>query len=87
MSLWLISFQPTLRRFENGREAPELYLRRHPEDTELETAQVDTISLKRFKIGARVRQTARRIRFHLASGYPYRDLLSRTLDHIRTAPT
>lgn len=64
-----------------------LLLRRHLEDTELETAQVDTIRLKLLKIGARVRQTARRIWFHLASGYPYRDLLSRILDNIRAAPT
>jgi len=64
-----------------------LMLRRHLEDTELETAQVDTIRLKLLKIGARVRQTARKVWFHLASGYPYRELLAQSLESIRSAPT
>lgn len=63
-----------------------LMLRRHLVETELETAQVDTIRLKLLKIGARVRQTARKVWFHLASGYPYGELLARTLERIRSAP-
>ena len=63
-----------------------LLLRRHLEGTPLETAQVDTIRLKLLKIGARVRQTARKIWFHLASGSPYGDLLAKVLYRIRSAP-
>jgi hypothetical protein len=63
-----------------------ILLRRNLEDTELETAQVDTIRLKLLKIGARVRQTSRKVWFHLASGYPYQELLAKTLLRIRTAP-
>jgi hypothetical protein len=61
--------------------------RRHLENTELEAAQVHTIRLKLLKIGARVRQTARKVWVHLASGYPYQDLLTQILKNIRTAPT
>jgi Transposase DDE domain group 1 len=42
--------------------------------TELERAQVGTIRLKLLKVAARVVVTARRVVFHLASSYPYRDL-------------
>ncbi len=63
-----------------------ILLRHNLEDTELETAQVDTIRLKLLKIGARVRQTARKIWFHLASGYPHQELLAKTLLKIRAAP-
>ena len=42
--------------------------------TELAQAQVETIRLKLFKIAARVVVTARRVVFHLASSYPYREL-------------
>jgi len=47
-------------------------LRRHLTGTELATAQVHTLRLKLLKIGARIRETSRRIWVHLASGYPYR---------------
>src|SRR3954453_2516974 len=40
--------------------------------TELARAQVTTIRLKLFKGAARVVVSARRVVFHLASGYPYR---------------
>lgn len=63
-----------------------LLLRGYLEDTELEAAQVDTIRLKLLKIGARVRQTSRKVWFHLASGYPYRELFTIALDRIRSAP-
>lgn len=42
--------------------------------TELARAQCGTIRLKLFKIGAVVTRNTRRIRMHLASGCPYRNL-------------
>lgn len=39
--------------------------------TELARAQVGTIRLKLFKVAARVKVSARRVVFHLASSYPY----------------
>jgi len=62
-------------------------LRRHLQGTELATAQVNTLRLKLFKIGARIRETSRRIWVHLASGYPYRDLLAGVLQNLRASPT
>ena len=44
-------------------------LRHHLQGTELATAQVNTMRLKLLKIGARIRETSRRIWVHLASGY------------------
>ena len=49
-------------------------LRHNLRGTELAAAQVNTLRLKLLKIGARIRETSRRIWVHLASGYPYRDL-------------
>ena len=45
--------------------------------TELARAQVGTIRLKLLKVAARVVVTARRVVFHLASGYPYRAVVLR----------
>ncbi len=61
-------------------------LRRHLHGTALETAQVNTLRLKLLKIGARIRETSRRIWVHLASGYPYRDLLALALKNLRASP-
>jgi hypothetical protein len=61
-------------------------LRYHLQGTELATAQVNTLRLKLLKIGARVRETSRRIWVHLASGYPYRDLLVLVLQNLRASP-
>jgi hypothetical protein len=61
-------------------------LRRHLQGTELATAQVSTLRLKLLKIGARIRETSRRIWVHLASGYPYRDLLAGLLQNLRASP-
>jgi hypothetical protein len=58
-------------------------LRRHLQGTELETAQVNTLRLKLLKIGARLRETCRRLWVHLASGYPYRELLAGLLQNLR----
>ena len=38
------------------------------------SAQIETLRAQLFKIGARVRQTARCIRIHLATGWPFQDL-------------
>jgi Transposase DDE domain group 1 len=38
------------------------------------SAQIETLRAQLFKIGARVRQTARCVRFHLASGWPFQHL-------------
>ena len=61
-------------------------LRRHLRGTELETAQVNTLRIKLLKIGARLRETCRRIWVHLASGYPYRHLLAAALENLRASP-
>ena len=61
-------------------------LRRHLRGTELATAQVNTLRLKLLKIGARIRETSRRIWVHLASGYPYRHLLVGLLQNLRASP-
>jgi hypothetical protein len=47
---------------------------------------VKTLRLKLLKIGARIRETSRRIWVHLASGYPYRDLLAGLLQNLRPSP-
>ena len=44
------------------------------EGTELARSTVDTIRLKLIKVGARVRSTARRLWFHCATGYPYKQI-------------
>lgn len=38
------------------------------------SAQIETLRAQLFKIGARVRRTARCLRFHLATGWPYQNL-------------
>ena len=50
------------------------HLRRHLIGTELEHAQFDTIRLRLLKVGARVRQSVRRVCFHAATAYPHSDL-------------
>jgi hypothetical protein len=55
-------------------------------DRDLATAQVNTLRLKLLKIGARIRETSRRIRVHLASGYPCRDFLAKLLQNLRASP-
>lgn len=60
--------------------------RRHLQGPELATAQVNTLRLKLLKIGARIRETSRRIWVHLASGYPYRELLAGLLQNLRASP-
>jgi hypothetical protein len=52
-------------------------------DTPLAHAQVSTIRLKLLKIGARVVRSVRRMVLHLASGYPWADLLTHVVDRLR----
>jgi hypothetical protein len=40
----------------------------------MRSAQIETLRIRLFKIGARIRETARCIRIHLASGWPFQDL-------------
>jgi hypothetical protein len=40
----------------------------------MRSAQIETLRIQLFKIGARVRETARCIRIHLASGWPFQNL-------------
>lgn len=53
--------------------------------TELARAQVGTVRLKLFKIAARVRVSVRRVVLHLASSYPYKQLLRQLI--ARLVPT
>lgn len=53
--------------------------------TDLATAQSDTIRLKLFKIGARVRVTARKIWVSLSSSYPLAALFARVCDNLAHA--
>ena len=40
----------------------------------LRSAQIETLRTQLFKIGARIRQTARCVRVHLARGWPFQSL-------------
>ena len=40
----------------------------------LRSAQIETLRTQLFKLGARIRQTARCVRIHLASGWPFQRL-------------
>ncbi len=57
-------------------------LRQHLHGTELASAQMGTLRLKLLKVGGRVRQTTRRIWFHLASSYPYQALFAHVHDSL-----
>jgi Transposase DDE domain group 1 len=61
-------------------------LRQHLKGTELACAQVGTLRLKLLKIGARIRETSRRLWIHLASAYPYKRVFCHVLHTIREAP-
>jgi len=51
--------------------------------TEWAEAQVDTIRLKLFKIGALVRISARRVWLELSSTYPWKQIYARAFDALR----
>lgn len=54
--------------------------------TEMARAQAGTIRLKLFKVAARVVVTARRVVFHLASSYPYREVFQEALSRLTGVP-
>ena len=51
--------------------------------TEWAEAQVDTIRLKLFKIGALVRISARRVWLEISSTYPWKHIYARAFDALR----
>jgi hypothetical protein len=51
--------------------------------TELENAQTNTIRVRLFKIGARIKESVRRIWVHCATGFPLQDLFWKVLRTIR----
>lgn len=51
-------------------------------DTEMAKAQCDTIRLKLFKIGARVRVTVRKVWISFAEGYPYKTTFNQVMNNI-----
>lgn len=51
-------------------------------NTQLEKAQLGTIRLKLFKIGAVITKNTRKIKFLLSSHYPYQELFSRILEKL-----
>ena len=51
--------------------------------TDLARAQCGTIRLELLEIGALVSISVRRVRFRMASGYPYRDLFRRALSNLQ----
>jgi len=63
------------------------YLRRVGlKGTELARAQCGTIRLKLLKIGALIRVSVRRVRFQMASGYPYAETFWQVLRNLRDGP-
>ena len=55
-------------------------------DTEMAKAQCDTIRLKLFKIGARIRVTVRKVWVSFAEGYPYKKLFSEVMNNMDKIP-
>ena len=60
-----------------------LEIRRNLKGTQFEKAQVSTIREKLLKIGARVKESVRRIRIHFSSGYPLQTLFRNLLHKLR----
>jgi len=54
--------------------------------TVLEGASIETIRTRLLKVGARVRQTVRRVWVHIASGFPLRRVLALLLERIACMP-
>jgi len=54
--------------------------------TKMAKAQCDTIRLKLFKIGARIRVTVRKVWISFATGYPYRQIFDQVLKNIDKIP-
>jgi hypothetical protein len=49
-------------------------------------AQCDTIRLKLFKIGARVRVTVGKVWVSFAERYPYKDIFAQVMNNIEKIP-
>lgn len=62
------------------------HLRQSLAGTELARATFETLRLKLLKIGARVRESCRRVSVSIASSYPYRALLATALANIQAMP-
>jgi len=54
--------------------------------TVLEGATIETIRTRLLKMGARIRQTVRRVWVHIASGFPFREVLALVLERIAMMP-
>ena len=54
--------------------------------TDMSKAQCDTIRLKLFKIGAKIRITVRKVWISFADGYPYRRIFDQVLVNIEKIP-
>ena len=54
--------------------------------TEMAKAQCDTIRLKLFKIGARIRITVRKVWVAYAGGYPYKEMFSQIVMNLMKIP-
>ena len=54
--------------------------------TEMAKAQCDTIRLKLFKIGAKIRITVRKVWVSFAEGYPFRKIFDQAFDNISKIP-
>ncbi len=54
--------------------------------TVLEGATIETIRTRLLKVGARIRQTVRRIWVHIAGGFPLREVLALVLERIARMP-
>jgi hypothetical protein len=61
----------------------EAFRRLGLQGTEMAEASCGTIRTKRLKIGAYVKLTVRRIRLHLADGYPFRELFTTIYNRLR----
>lgn len=60
--------------------------RRTLADPELRSAQLQTLRVKLFKVGARLHHSTRRFWLHLASGWPYHYLLATALHQVSLVP-
>ena len=56
------------------------------EGTALATAQCDTIRLKLFKVGARIRISVRKIWISFSESYPYADLFQQIFNKLQQIP-
>ena len=55
-------------------------------NTKMAKAQAQTIRNKLLKVAAVIQVSTRRIVFHLAGGYPYKELLIKLLSHLTGGP-